>query len=149
MNNANKTLFIMKYGGNVPANTKEKQVQQETLVLPYNGTSGWSGSNTSQERALNNDSSGQTKSNQTRTLLYLDTAGADGLTWKELSDLTDWHHGTASGVLSVLHKERIIYRLIDTRNRCKVYVHPDHLNGRDHETHGRKRKECPNCGHAL
>jgi len=149
MHSVKKALFIMKHGGNVLATAKEKQVEQQILVLPYNGTSGWSGSETSRERALDNDSSGQTKTNQNRTLRYLQEAGHAGLTWKELADLTDWHHGTSSGVLSVLHKEGIIYRLLEKRNRCKVYVHPDYRNGREHEPQGRKQKQCPKCGHCL
>jgi hypothetical protein len=118
-------------------------------VLPYNETSGWSGTETSRDRAISNDRNGTTKSNQERTLRALLDSGSDGLTWRELADLTNWHHGTASGVLSVLHKEGMIYRLKSKRNRCKVYVHPTYLNSRDYEVQGRKQKECPNCGHAL
>jgi hypothetical protein len=49
------------------------------------------------------------------------------MTWKELAVETGWHHGTASGVLSVLHicKEGAIVRTYTTRNRCKVYVHQE------------------------
>jgi hypothetical protein len=34
-----------------------------------------------------------------------------GITWKEFSEITGLHHGTASGVLSVLHKAGRIARL--------------------------------------
>ena len=140
----------MKTNGNANVN-----VQKETLEslwdisLPYAGTSGWSGTETSKERAITNDSTGKTARNQRYTLECLYIAGATGLTWKELSETTGWHHGTSSGVLSVLHKDEQIYRLKESRNRCRVYVYPDYLNGREHDMQGRKPKECPNCGHNL
>ena len=117
--------------------------------LPYAGTSGWSGTNTSKERAKDRDSSGKTKDNQEYALLMILLSGIDGITWKELSELTGWHHGTSSGVLSVLHKAERICRLTERRDRCRVYVYTDYLNGREHDMQGRKPKECPNCGHSL
>lgn len=127
----------------------EPTLFDELPALPYAGTSGWSGSNTSQQRAITNDATGATRDNQCSTINHLYRAANSGLTWKELADITGWHHGTASGVLSVLHKEQRIYRLTETRNRCKVYVHPDFVNGREYDMQGRKPKECPNCGHVL
>ena len=118
-------------------------------VLPYAGTSGWSGTDTSKERAKANDSSGKTADNQEHALLMILLSGIDGITWKELSELTGWHHGTSSGVLSVLHKAERICRLTERRDRCRVYVYPDYLNGREHDMQGRKPKECPNCGYHL
>jgi hypothetical protein len=117
--------------------------------LPYAGTSGWSGTDTSKERAINNDTSGKTSENQAYTLGSLYSAGVKGITWKELSEQAGWHHGTSSGVLSVLHKAERICRLKERRQGCRVYVYPDYLNGREHDMQGRKPKECPNCGHAL
>lgn len=119
-------------------------------LLPYAGTSGWSGSDTSKERAEWNDNSGVTSRNHKTALELLHFKKADGLTWAELAAITQWHHGTSSGVLSVLHKEGVIARLSEVRrNRCKVYVHPDYVLGRTTDAHGRKPKECPNCGHSL
>lgn len=115
--------------------------------LPYAGTSGWSGSDTSRERAITADASGETKYRQQAALFYVFREGADGITWKELGDIMGWHHGTASGALSVLHKEGAIARLSERRDRCKVYVHPDFVEGREVESHGRKAKPCSNCGH--
>ena len=117
--------------------------------LPYNGTSGWSGTDTSEERATNNDTNGKTSDTQSYTLGFLYGAGSKGTTWKELSELTGWHHGTSSGVLSVLHKGERICRLTERRDRCRVYVYPDYLNSREHDMQGRKPKECPNCGYHL
>lgn len=115
---------------------------------PYAGSSGWSGSDTSKARADRKDSDGTTGANQALTLAMLAKQGPTGLTWSELADATDWHHGTASGVLSVLHKTGRIHRLTETRQRCKVYVLPAHVNDRPTENQGR-HKECPHCGGEL
>lgn len=120
-----------------------------TTFLPYAGTSGWSGTDTSKERAKTSDSNGKTRDKQAYTLESLYIAGTKGITWKELSEKAGWHHGTSSSVLSVLHKVERIYRLKERRGGCRVYVNPDYLNGREHDMQGRKPKECPNCGHSL
>jgi hypothetical protein len=116
-----------------------------TPILPYAGTSGWSGSETSKERAGKADKDGTTFLRQKVTLDYIKYYENYGVTWKELSDLTGWHHGSASGVLSVLHKEGFIVRLKDRRNRCAIYVHPVYLQER--ETGERTVKTCKNWGH--
>lgn len=100
-------------------------------VLPYGGTSGWSGSETSRERAARADKTGATGANQKRTLSLLQFSTRGGLTWRELSSITGWHHGTASGALSVLHKAGIIARLSERREKCAVYVALDYVDGRE------------------
>lgn len=120
---------------------------EDGAVLPYAGTSGWSGSATSRARAESADRSGETSERQQGTLRRLAWAGSQGLTWKELGEAMGWHHGTASGVLSVLHKEGRIARLSVVRDRCKVYVHLDHVGDREVEGHGRKSRPCSKCGH--
>ena len=119
------------------------------VSLPYAGTSGWSGTDTSEQRAISDDANGITKSRQTLTMLYLFNQKVNGTTWKELANHLGWHHGTASGVLSVLHKEGRISRLLDKRNGCRVYVINDYVAGRATDMQGRKPKACPNCGHSL
>lgn len=114
---------------------------------PYNGTSGWSGSSTSEERALREDSDGTTGKRQIAALTYLASRGTYGATWKELADTLKLHHGSASGVLSVLHLTERVARLKETRNRCKVYVLPEFVDNRPIEI--RKKKSCPNCGHHI
>jgi hypothetical protein len=109
------------------------------VELPYAGTSGWSGTNTSKERAEDADSSGLTGKRQRLTLDLLNDAGTAGLTCPELENQTGWHHGLASGVLSVLHKTGHVARLTTQRNRCKVYVLPQHTVGRATETQGRAK----------
>ena len=116
--------------------------------LPYNGTSGHSGTNTSKERALHADRSGKTALRQAQALNLLSQREMTGLTWKELSEITGLHHGTASGVLSVLHKTGRIARLKESRDGCKVYVDVSCVEGRLVEKQGRK-KCCPHCGGNL
>lgn len=117
--------------------------------LPYANTAGWSGTDTSMARAVDNVTSGRELNNQEKALAYIKNAGVFGVTWKELAIEMLWHHGTASGVLSVLHKEGEIIRLRRTRGRCKIYIsiltsqmNPDMLV----ETYKIKNKPCPHCG---
>ena len=116
--------------------------------LPYNQTSGHSGTDTSRERALHADRSGKTAFRQAQALNLLSQREMMGLTWKEFSAITGLHHGTSSGVLSVLHKTGRIARLKETRNGCKVYVDVFCVQGRVIEKQGRK-KCCPHCGGNL
>lgn len=74
---------------------------------------------------------------QKTILRLIDDSGHQGLTVAELRDLIpDHHHGTLSGVLSVLHANLEIARLSEKRAGCKVYVHPDFLDGRSAEAQG-------------
>jgi hypothetical protein len=114
-------------------------------VLPYNGTSGWSGSDTSEERALDQDSSGTTLKRQNKILDYLDKRGEIGATWKEIEQEFGYHHGTASGLLSTLHKTSHIARLTKRRSRCKIYVLPEYVGDNLTEKQGHD-KVCHNCG---
>ena len=104
-------------------------------VTPYAGTSGWSGSTSSRDRAQNDDTSGVTAQRQILILGMLDEAGAEGLTWHEISDVTGEHLGSVSGALSVLHKERYISRLAERRSRCQIYVRHHHVHGRETVAH--------------
>lgn len=104
---------------------------------PYAGTSGWSGSETSRERAEREDADGTTSKRQRRALRWLDVSQARGMTWKDMAIRNGWHHGQASGVLSVLHKAGKIERLTERRDRCQVYVLPEYVNDRETVPHGR------------
>lgn len=117
--------------------------------VPYNGTAGWSGTDTSQQRAIDNIHSGRELNNQQLALRLLKLANVNGLTWKELATETGWHHGTASGVLSVLHQSGAVVRLFKTRNRCKVYMHQDFKGGMLVETYKKRKKLCPHCGNDI
>lgn len=124
---------------------------QHLGTYPYAGTSGYaSGSITSRERADAADRDGTTRNRQAQALRALDARGAVGLTWHELADLLDLHHGQASGLLSGLHKSKRVARLAHSRRRCRVYVLPEHVLGRDTERHGSTAvRHCPNCGAEL
>lgn len=123
--------------------------QAYQAYVPYNNTAGWSGSDTSEQRALDNISLGREKNNQQLALRLLKDAFTNGLTWKELSTATGWHHGTASGVLSVLHTSGAIVRTYTRRNRCKVYVHQNFKDEVKVEPHKKREKFCPHCGHDI
>ena len=120
-----------------------------SAYMPYNGTAGWSGADTSQQRALDNIHSGREENNQQKALRLLKLRGTTGLTWKELSTDTGWHHGTASGVLSVLHLSGAIVRTYTVRNRCKVYVHQNFKDEVKIEPRKKPEKFCPHCGHNI
>jgi hypothetical protein len=117
-------------------------------MLPYAGTSGWSGSESSRQRAVTADANGLTGKRQKETLAFVTSRLWEGVTWKDVANHLNVHHGTASGVLSVLHKSGHLARLQETRGRCAIYVHPDYVHGRDIAEQGRKpqRHTCPNCG---
>lgn len=107
--------------------------------LPYAGTSGWSGSDASRERAQREDTDGTTSQRQYEVIVALRRAGHDGMTWQELSAAKGWHHGQASGILSGLHLAGRVARLREERrNRCSVYVDPEYVGDRPTAMHGRK-----------
>lgn len=111
--------------------------------LPYAGTSGWSGSDTSRDRALREDATGVTSARQAYVVNFVRLAGRHGVTSKELRERSGWHHGQASGALSVLHKAGRLARLHSAearRDRCAVYITPDHTNGRQTVAQGRQTK---------
>lgn len=99
-------------------------------ALPYSGTSGWSGTSTSKNRAKYLDSSGITAHNQLLTIKALHKRKGRGLTVHELRNILSSHHGSRSGILSALHRDGYIARLTETRGGCFVYVHPDYINNR-------------------
>ena len=111
--------------------------QGDEPILPYDGTSGWAGSSTSEDRAREADESGVTARRQRQTLALLHEAGTTGLVYPELAEALGVGHGGASSVLSVLHKVGRISRLTEKRSRCKVYVHPEFVNERPTERPGR------------
>lgn len=97
-------------------------------------TIGWSGTDTSRERARKTDASYK----QDLAIRMLAEARDYGVTVVDLRDVPGiGHHGTASGTLSNLHKAGKIARLHESRDRCKVYVLPEFTNGRQTEPYGR------------
>jgi hypothetical protein len=114
--------------------------------VPYAGTAGWSGTDTSQDRAMFNLRTGREYNNQQKTLHLLKQTGKSGLTGKELSEQTDMHHGTITGVLAVLYKSGAILRTKQVRNRCRVYVDIAFTDTVEHVPYKEKEKLCPHCG---
>lgn len=115
-------------------------------VLPYpdpeaGQTSGYSGTDTSADRAHREDADGTTGKRQRAALNWLNASEHRGLTVHELGEIMNWHHGQVSAVLSNLHLAGRISRLAETRKGCKVYVRHEHVNGRTTEEHkSNKRK---------
>lgn len=104
-------------------------------ALPYAGTEGYAGSETSKARALDDVVSGTASKRQRYILILASRAKEKGITVAELRD-SSLHHGRVSGALSVLHKVGKLARLTEIRNKCKVYVLPEYVNGRPTESHG-------------
>jgi hypothetical protein len=117
-------------------------------LTPYAGTSGWLGSEASHDRVKEDDANGTTTLRQRISLHRVRTQGERGLTWKELGEIENWHAGQSSGSLSVLHKEGLVYRLKEKRNRCSIYVTEEYINNR--ATSERKVQDtCKHCGGKL
>jgi hypothetical protein len=92
---------------------------------------------------------GKEYNNQQKALALLKEARANGLTWKEFGEQAEIHHGTASGVLSVLHQAGAILRGTRVRNGCKIYYSIEYSDAIAHEPYRKKQKLCPNCGHDI
>jgi hypothetical protein len=104
-------------------------------ALPYAGTEGYAGSDTSKKRAFQEALDGTASKRQRFILILAERARERGITVAELRD-SNLHHGRVSGALSVLHKVGKLARLTETRGRCKVYVLPEYVNDRPTEAHG-------------
>jgi hypothetical protein len=103
--------------------------------LPYAGTEGYAGSDTSKAQAQHDAVSGVASKRQRYVLIMAARAGEKGITVAELRDQS-LHHGRISGALSVLHKEGRLARLTEIRDKCKVYVLPKFVGDRATENHG-------------
>ena len=103
-------------------------------VLPYGGASdpnsGFSGSPTSEQRAREADRTGVTGRRQRLVLDFVRTHGSNGATWHEVSEALGMHHGSASAALSNLHRGNRLARLAVSRQRSRIYVHPDFVGDR-------------------
>lgn len=140
-----KTLY--QYNGRLTTRRPNANDASDLPELPYNGSSGWSGTDTSKERADEADAFGTTAKRQAYVLDLLASRGYEGATWKEVSALSMMHHGQSSSALSTLHKAGRISRLIERRDKCRVYVLNEYVCERETDSQGRKPKACPNCGH--
>ena len=108
-------------------------------VTPYAGTSGWSGSETSHDRASRRDGGGSTASLQMLLLRMVGSRGPRGLTVAEARRmLPDDHHGSISGALSNLHKAERVACLTERRESCHPYVLPQFVRDRETRPQGRR-----------
>lgn len=109
--------------------------------LTYGGTSGWSGTDTSQERAAAEDGDGTTGKVQRLVLGSVHAQRERGMTIAELrGHFQGRHHGSLSSALTNLHRAGKIARLSEKRGRCKVYVTPQHVMGRETEAPTRRQE---------
>lgn len=108
-------------------------------VTPYAGTSGYSGSETSYDRAVRRDADGSTATLQSWVVVLVGRRGAYGLTVAEARVLLPMqHHGSISGALSNLHQSGSLACLTERRDGCHPYVLPVHVEGRETREHGRR-----------
>lgn len=96
----------------------------------YDGTSGWRGSLASQDRVLEDDSSGATAMRQKMLYRLVMRSMSYGVTWKECGEELGLHAGQSSAALSSLHKSHLIVRLEERRSRCSVYIMERYINER-------------------
>jgi hypothetical protein len=108
---------------------------RDEAALPYAGTEGYAGSETSRQAAFREVVHGTASKRQRYILILAERAKDKGITVAELRDAS-LHHGRVSGALSVLHKVGKLSRLTEVRGRCKVYVLPEFVNDRPTEPHG-------------
>lgn len=102
--------------------------------LTYGGTSGWSGTDTSRQRAESQDRDGTTGIVQRQVLSLVLSSMARGVTVAEVRlMLPGRHHGSISSALTNLHRAGRIARLAEQRERCKVYVNPMYVGERETE----------------
>lgn len=111
--------------------------------LPYAGTSGFSGTDASMDRALTRDKTGKTGKVQASVLDAAAATAFDGITIKDLrAEFPQEHHGTLSGALTALHQDRRLARLAVKRDRCSVYVIPVNIFDRDTLDPAKPRKRA-------
>lgn len=98
-----------------------------TPELPYAGTEGFVARPASEERARRNATDGTAQDRQQQVLAHL-ASHRDGLTWAEVGEELQLHHGQVSSTLSVLHKSGQLFQLRNKRRRSHPYVHANHRN---------------------
>lgn len=113
--------------------------EPELPMLPYAGTSGWSGTDSSRDATIALDEAGITAASQRRAYEFVADRGRSGATVAEVRDATGLHHGRASSALSILHMDGALALLMERRNRSRVYVLPRFVD--DRPTTARRRNK--------
>lgn len=107
---------------------KPTRLEKAGVVRPYiqDGapSAGYSGTDTSR------DAEPIRAASQKTVYAYVARREDAGATVQEAREGTGLHHGVTSGALSVLHKKGHLARLLEKRGRCRVYVLPEHAQGR-------------------
>lgn len=94
-------------------------------AVPYSGNGG------SKDRAKHLMKSGKARTHRERILRFLGQKKGKGLTYKEYDEMAGTHHGTSSGMLSVMHQEGLVAMLNERRGGSAVYVLPTWVKGRE------------------
>lgn len=97
----------------------------------YAGTTGWSGTDTSRAQA----EPARHAHVQSEVMSVAARSLGDGITIKELRTIYRGlaHHGSLSSALTNLHRDGRLARLVDKRDRCHIYVLPEHVGDRTTE----------------
>jgi hypothetical protein len=88
----------------------------------YQGTLGFVPVDTSQDRAFEEMQTGVASDRLDKVLQVVESAGADGIIWKDIATRLGMHHGQVSSALSVLHRSELIAMRTNRRDRCHPYV---------------------------
>lgn len=112
-------------------------------------TGGWSGSETSHERAVEAERSGRASRVRDAAWEVVRLGGLQGATWYEVSAALHCHHGSASSALSNLHMMGKVERLRERRGRSAIYVLPHAVNGRETAPFGRRKPAVDATGPDL
>lgn len=105
-------------------NLFDDQDPSDDELLPYAGTAGYVNQPASKDRANREAATGEATERAKQILRTLAQHPA-GLTYQQVGDLLNLHHGQSSGALSILHKNGVVFMLRKKINRCHVYVHSD------------------------
>lgn len=103
-------------------NLFDNQEPSDDELLPYAGTAGFVEQPASKDRATKEARSGKAIK-RAREILHTLSLNPEGLTYQQVGDLLNLHHGQSSGALSILHQNGVVFMLRKKINRCHVYVH--------------------------
>jgi hypothetical protein len=133
---ANLQASVDRARANRPSRRESEMPEQHPMfaskeaALPYSGTGGHSGSTASKDMAEQEAADGTVAARQREILNRIALSGPRGETVADLRDAGANHHGKASSTLTTLHKVGKIARLAERRDRCSIYVLPEHVEGR-------------------
>lgn len=103
-------------------NLFDDQEPSDEELMPYAGTAGFVNQPASKDRAKRETANGKAIK-RARQILHTLSQHPEGLTYQQVGDLLNLHHGQSSGALSILHQNGVVFMLHKKINRCHVYVH--------------------------